>query len=304
MEETKEQNDSNENSDKVEPLEPLTTAIKHESTSDKDDIKNQNLSDFNQNESVGQSSRFPNGNNNKWTISDKLSLTQTAINAVMTVATLILLYFGFQQISEARKSNAISENNYKLAKKALEDGEIESKKRYKLDSTSTVNRIEALNNQVNILKREFEIVNDPIIDLNTVIKLDITPEKQVFFSFTLVNHSKRPAEIVGTKASYIIVKNNPPIDFIISEIKKVYDDYPFTQTNKNYVSEIPTNFSCTFGKEITDEEIQDVKNGIRKIYFGISYDYKGLGMSKIKKLFIVGLVEGDPLVFTPIRIFR
>jgi hypothetical protein len=259
MEENKEQNDTEKNSDKVDSIEPLTPVIKHESKSDKDDTESKYGTNSNQSETTNPERLIPNISKDKWIRADKLSLAQTIINGVMTFATLLLLFFAIQQINEARKSNAISENNYKLAKEAFDKGEEESRERYKLDSINTNTQIMSLKEQVNFLKNQFETENLPYLKTD-FFSVDRQQSQPWTFKVRVYNIGKYPAKIISKK-------------FRVSMQSSVFNKQSFFKDTKSenvsfYVTEkYPLSVDITYDSLKGTDSPEDIQTGKKNIYF-------------------------------------
>ena len=300
MEENNKKDDTNKNADTVDPVAPITPILEHESKSDKDAAENRNNTDSNQHEAFGHSVLFTSANNNKWSISDKLSLAQTVINFIMTVATLALLFFAFQQISEARKSNTISENNYKIAKEALDKGEIESRKRYKLDSINMQSQIEALKNQVSIQKKQFDIENEPLFNIGEIKAFELNPDKPVTLVYNLTNIGRFPGKLIYCRLSHSVDTKHQTIPAIVDDLygitKSEIEEY---ETN-SYISNSPVEITNKFTETISESTFNYIISGDNILYIAIAIKYENVINLKQKSYFLLYRYEPSTKQFTTV----
>lgn len=269
MEENKEQNDTNENTDKVDPIEPIAPIIEHESKTDKENTGRKNSTDTQNSKSDSKNIFTPDIKNNKLTVADKIGLAQTAFNFLTTGATFFLLLFAFQQ-------NRISEDNYKLAKETFDKGQIESDKRYKLDSANLNAQIQSLKEQVNLIKNQFETENLPYLKTD-FFSVDRQQSQPWRFRVNISNIGKYPAKIVSTKIKVSVQAN-------------AFNSQTFFQGIKSKTVSFYVMDKYSFPIEMTYDSLKGtdapeyVLKGKKDIYFAGEIIYFNLVTTKMRKV--------------------
>jgi hypothetical protein len=100
-------------------------------------------------------------------------------------------------VNEYKKANQTAADNYELAKNSFESSNVDSRKRFQLDSNST-------HAQLNTLKRQFEISNEPFLEISHA-KIDTTigagEPFRIIFRFE--NHGNYPVRVVDFHSGFI-----------------------------------------------------------------------------------------------------
>jgi hypothetical protein len=138
--------------------------------------------------------------------SDTIAAWQLVANVIGGVIGIGLFAFTILTFMEAIKTNAISEKNYKLAKESYETGSKENNERFELQSKQAQGQINALNEAVENLKKEFEFENTPFISVRPEGPISVVTNNVTVFKAVILNHGKYPTKIIKSNMAVVVTE--------------------------------------------------------------------------------------------------
>src|SRR5260221_8223268 len=127
--------------------------------------------------------------------SDNIAFWQLIVNiGGMAIGTGLFLLTIFTFWS-AMKANAISEKNYELAKESYDSSSKKSREIFELEKANAQAQIEAMKEQVNAIKEQFRIENEPYLEL-VPTKLTFEVGKSIIIEFNIYNWGKYPVRVI------------------------------------------------------------------------------------------------------------
>jgi hypothetical protein len=139
-------------------------------------------------------------------------------------ATIVTAYYAirtFNSNTELIKENKLANDSIAQINKEIRNRDtVDANARFKLQSRQTNAQIRALENQVDLLKYQFDIENEPIISVQFDSLMSLKPEIQ----FYILNYGKLPVKIIKYRFSAKIVGDT-------SNWQSWFNKKPFKETN-------------------------------------------------------------------------
>jgi len=140
--------------------------------------------------------------NKMWNITvDQGLLIVTTLYFVVTAG---IFFVGVSALNESVRTNNLSEKNYQLAKESYESSAKDSKERFELEKANAQAQIDAMKEQVQAIKNQFEIEHTPYLTIRGIKINQLAPNKLFDFDFEIMNIGKYPVKVIsiGNRTSF------------------------------------------------------------------------------------------------------
>ncbi len=224
-----------------------------------------------------------------WTKQDYISITAILFTAALFIVTLITFYqtkravdISEKALMDARIKDSIADERTKQAF-ALSKQDFEARNiKDSLNRDLSKQSLEAQINSVNGTQKQFEISNEPILEIDSMnIHLEIGQPLSI--TYQIKNLNKYTAKVLGAGELIGTKYNVPNLNSIKSEIKDIAN-------NTKYISDTyPIHLEFTESPKIyNDTRSEFFKSGKFYIYFGTIIVYENIvtGRKKLYKFLL------------------
>jgi hypothetical protein len=176
--------------------------------------------------------------------SDNIKVDKSKINTAIVVE-IVAILIALAAVITSIRGNYISNENLQLAKQALEEAkdesikkDIETAKRFKIDSTKSESQIIALKEQIKLLDNQFKIENKPFLIVDSVSIKDFShdggsvqyyiknigkyPVKTVFeYHYIGVGKRSNPFKRLVDFKKTAIAETSEPLIYLYGDFRKI-----------------------------------------------------------------------------------
>ena len=213
---------------------------------------------------------------------DIWSLLNFLATVGMLIATFLLFLVALPQARSAREAaesakNAVkvAEDNHKLSKEIYESSANESKERFELEKANSQAQIDAMKEQVKLMKEQFEIENRPYFVIEGFAEVIFQPDVAFSLKYAMANHGKYPAIIERTKTCFFTTEGSPNDKEAISYFKKTMDGLKYAGSeNNSIISNTPVILTDLYPRNIIiNNTYNQVINRTGQLYWGVECIY-------------------------------
>lgn len=238
------------------------------------------LQDNQQVEKINTETIIEENKKTKIATADKIAFWGLFINVVLAIFTYLLFKeatsstkIANDAVKEARRSNSISENNYKLAKQAFDESKKSGEEAAKIANKS----IETQVNSIKENQKQFQIGNEPYLNIASSNIEVFELGKPALIKIKVENLGKYPCKVIDCKTIIAIRISNPPLNEL-NNIAHHYSDI----LNKYILNDnpVPSPFGTTV--PLNENQINAVIKSNYFIFLTGYIKYKNIISNKIK----------------------